>query len=94
MGRPYTPESVPSYLNARSLARELEISESQVYSLTKAGVLPKPIRITSGCVRWSWASVQASLASLEEGAEVEESDPFLRGVRNASKAQEERRGSA
>lgn len=92
MGNPLS--SVPSYLNVRSLARELEISESQVYSLTKAGVLPKPIKLTSGCVRWCWASVQASLASLEEGALGEDSDPFLRGVRDATKTPEVSRGLA
>lgn len=80
---------VPSYVNVRTLASEMEISESQVYALVRVGVLPKPIRLSAGCVRWSWSAVEAALASLEEGRELEQDndpDPIMRRIRDAQKA--------
>lgn len=87
--------SLPAYISIASLARELEISQSQVYSLVKAGILPKPIKLTSGCVRWSWASVQAAMASLEGGSlPSEDADPFMRGLEHVTKAKESRSATA
>lgn len=77
--------SVPSYLKASSLAKQLEISESTVHDLVRRGVLPKPIRLSSGCVRWRWASVEAALASLESHEHAEgQIDPFMKGVRDVA----------
>jgi predicted DNA-binding transcriptional regulator AlpA len=45
----------PAYLSKATLARELDCSESHVDTLVNIGVLPKPIRLSSGCVRWEWA---------------------------------------
>ena len=69
------------------------VGDSRLY-VVRRGVLPKPIRLSTGCVRWSWMAVEASLASLAEGADHAASDPFLTGVRNAAKAAEGRRGAA
>lgn len=59
----------PSFLSRASLARELDISESTVDEMVRRGVLPKPVRLSTGCVRWSWQSVSSALATLEGGAD-------------------------
>jgi predicted DNA-binding transcriptional regulator AlpA len=76
-----------AYLSCASLAHELEISESTVYELVRRGVLPSPIKLSGGCVRWCWADVQAALASLGGGSPSDvANDPFLTGVRNVTSA--------
>jgi hypothetical protein len=55
-----------------------------VDELVKRGVLPKPIHLSPGCVRWSWTAVVAALASLEQGNATGR-DPYLIGVKNAAK---------
>jgi predicted DNA-binding transcriptional regulator AlpA len=79
-------ERPSSYLSCASLARELDVHESTVYDLVKRGVLPPPIKLSNGCVRWCWAEVQAKLASLPGGGSPANDDPFLAGVRNATSA--------
>lgn len=81
----------PSYLSRASLARELDVSESTVDELVRRGVLPKPIRLSNGCVRWSWGAVTASLASLDGAAETA-ADPYLAGAANVSEAPARRHG--
>jgi predicted DNA-binding transcriptional regulator AlpA len=56
-----------AYLSCASLALELEISETTVYELVRRGVLPQPIRLSTGCVRWCWADVQQALGTLNVG---------------------------
>jgi predicted DNA-binding transcriptional regulator AlpA len=70
----------------KSLAAELDISESTVDEMVRRGVLPKPIRLSTGCVRWSWIAVEAALASIAGSAQDGASDPFLAGVRRAAQA--------
>lgn len=84
----------PSFLSRSSLAAELDISESTVDEMVRRGVLPKPVRLSPGCVRWSWLSVEAALASLGRPVDEGGGDPFMAGARNATKASEGRRGSA
>jgi predicted DNA-binding transcriptional regulator AlpA len=73
----------PSYLSCASLARELDVSESTVHEMVRRGVLPSPVKLSSGCVRWCWADVQLALDSLAPGKTAEaKDDPFIRGVRN------------
>lgn len=76
-------ERPPSYLPCADLARELAVSESTVRELVARGVLPKPIKLSPGCVRWCWAEVQVALASLG-GSAGSSSDPFLTGVKNVA----------
>jgi predicted DNA-binding transcriptional regulator AlpA len=83
----------PSYLSCASLARELDVSESTIHEMVRRGVLPKPVRLSGGCVRWCWADVEAAIASLKHGTDTAPADPFLAGVRNVSKASEGRRGT-
>jgi len=75
----------PSYLSCASLARELDVAESTVYELVNRGILPKPIKLSSGCTRWCWDDVTMALASLKAGATVTEIDPYIRGARDATK---------
>jgi predicted DNA-binding transcriptional regulator AlpA len=75
----------PSYLSCASLARELEVSETTVYEMVRRGVLPQPVKLSSGTVRWSWADVQMALGSLSAGRASEAvSDPYLARARDAS----------
>jgi predicted DNA-binding transcriptional regulator AlpA len=74
----------PSYPSKSTLAHELDCAESTVDELVKRGVLPKPLRLSNGCVRWRWADVETAIASLKEAA-AGEPDPFFAGVRNVTK---------
>jgi predicted DNA-binding transcriptional regulator AlpA len=83
----------PSFMSRKELAWELSICESTVDELVRRGVIPPATKLTPGCVRWSWTSVESSLASL--AATANDGDPFMEGARNAIKtAKEGRRASA
>lgn len=83
----------PSFLSRSSLATELDISASTVDEMVRRGVLPKPVKLSSGCVRWSWSAVETALASLASASD-DSGDPFMAGARNAAKtATEGRRGT-
>jgi predicted DNA-binding transcriptional regulator AlpA len=86
----------PAYVSRATLAAELEVGESTVDELVKRGILPRPVNLSPGCVRWQWDAVRAALASL--GAEPDTStpeDPFLAGIKNVTKNSEgRRRGTA
>ena len=57
-----------AYLTRSDLATELSIGESTVDDMVRKGVLPPPVRMSSGCVRWRWESVDRALLSLMGGA--------------------------
>lgn len=79
-------ERPPSFLSRASLARELDIAESTVDEMVRRGVLPKPTRLSTGCVRWSWEKVASALASLDGGAPGSPpDDPYIVGAKNATK---------
>ena len=85
----------PSYVCRQTLAAELQISESTVDEFVRRGVLPRPAKLSNGCVRWRWTDVDAALASLASGTEDAAADQFIAGARDAAKkATEGRRGSA
>lgn len=74
-----------SYVTCSTLARELEVSESTVYEMVRRGVLPNPVKLSNGCVRWCWADVQAALGSLSAGHVSEAPhDPFIAGLKNVA----------
>jgi predicted DNA-binding transcriptional regulator AlpA len=86
------PERPPSYMSCAELAWELSISQSTVLEMVRRKVLPEPVRLSPGCVRWSWTAVESALATLASTSD--DSDPFMVGARNAIKtATEGRRGS-
>jgi predicted DNA-binding transcriptional regulator AlpA len=76
---------LPAYVSKASLAHELDMAESTVDEMVKRGVLPKPVKLSSGCVRWSWVAVERALASLA-GTIDDGGDPYMKGAKNASKA--------
>ncbi|WP_207803123.1 helix-turn-helix transcriptional regulator [Rhodopseudomonas palustris] len=63
------------------------MSETTVYEMVRRGVLPQPIKLSSGCVRWCWADVQMALGSLSGCKTSDAVDPFLMGARNATATQ-------
>jgi hypothetical protein len=69
------------------LAAELDCAESTVDELVRRGILPKPVHLSSGCVRWCWDDVTAAITPLKRGGlpEIENFDPYLAGARNATK---------
>jgi predicted DNA-binding transcriptional regulator AlpA len=83
-------ERPPAYPSKSSLARELDCSESTVDELVRKGILPKPRRLTGGCVRWCWAEIERALDSLKETGE---SDPYLAAV-SQSQSGEQQGGKA
>jgi predicted DNA-binding transcriptional regulator AlpA len=75
--------SAPAYMSRATLAHALDIAESTVDDFVKRGILPQPIRLSPGCVRWQWAAVQAALDSLSgTGSARSPDDPFMAGVEN------------
>jgi predicted DNA-binding transcriptional regulator AlpA len=84
-----------AYPDKAQLAAELSMSESTVDEMVRRGVLPKPLRLSTGCIRWRWTDVEAALARLAAPADDSPADPYMAGVRNVAKAtMEGRRGTA
>jgi len=77
----------PSYLSCATLARELDVSETTVHEMVRRGVLPKPLKLSGGCVRWRWADVETALGSMAPGAPAAASDPFMKGAIDATATQ-------
>lgn len=87
--------TTPAYLSRASLAQELDMAESTVDEMVKRGILPAPIRLSPGCVRFCWADVELALASLKDGgAESTSGDAYIRGAKNVTKLPEGRRGTS
>jgi predicted DNA-binding transcriptional regulator AlpA len=81
-----TPGGLRAYVSKASLAHELDMAESTVDEMVKRGVLPKPVKLSSGCVRWSWVAVERALASLAGTAD-DGADPFMEGLKNVNVTQ-------
>jgi predicted DNA-binding transcriptional regulator AlpA len=74
---------LPAYVSCERLAHELDCSETTVHELVKRGVLPQPVRLSNGTVRWRWSAVEAALRSLEQGGDrTASADPFMVGLEN------------
>lgn len=84
----------PAYLSRASLAHEIDCAESTIDEMVKRGVLPRPIKLSAGCVRWSWEAVVIALASLKDSAPgssgIMPSDPFMRGALHVTQRKEAR----
>jgi predicted DNA-binding transcriptional regulator AlpA len=66
----------PLYMSKETLAHALDCSKSTIEEMVRRRVIPTPIRMSSGCLRWRWADVDAALRA--HGAP----QPMLDGVRN------------
>ncbi len=87
-------ERPPSYLSKTALAAEICVSESTIDEMVQRGVIPQPVRLSPGCVRWRWETVDMALASLA-GVSDESSSKISEGVRRAIEASKDsRRGRA
>jgi predicted DNA-binding transcriptional regulator AlpA len=67
----------PAYVSKARLAHELDCAESTVDELVRRGILPPPVKLTSGCVRWNWDEVVLAIRSLGKG---EPGDPYMAGI--------------
>jgi predicted DNA-binding transcriptional regulator AlpA len=87
--------SVPAYVSRATLAAQLDVAESTIDQMVTRGILPRPLHLSSGCVRWRWADVENALLSLGERTTDLKSDPdpYLAGVTNVTtKSPPARRG--
>jgi predicted DNA-binding transcriptional regulator AlpA len=80
--RARTVEQV-AYVSRSRLAGLLDVSESTVDEMVRRGVLPRPVRLSPGCVRWRWETVDLALASIAEVAADTQSDPYMAGLTRA-----------
>jgi hypothetical protein len=80
------PERPPSDMSCAELAWELSISQSIVLEMVRRKVLPEPVRLSPGCVRWT--AVGSALAPLASTSD--DSGPFIIGARSAIKTAPER----
>ena len=82
---PGAADRPPAYPSIASLARELDCSETTVRELVDRGILPKPIKLTNGTVRWRWADVEAALTALAPGpGGLAGGDAFMEGIKNVA----------
>jgi predicted DNA-binding transcriptional regulator AlpA len=91
--------NVAPYLSRASLAKALDMAESTVDEMVKRGVLPPPIKLSTGCVRYCWTDVETALASLKDSARPKGSvspseDPYIQGAQNVTKLTESGRGAS
>jgi predicted DNA-binding transcriptional regulator AlpA len=77
-----TANRPPSYMSRKELAWEISACETTIDELVRRGIIPPPIRLTSGCVRWWWPGVEAALASAEEAGD--DGDAYMAGAINAT----------
>lgn len=74
----------PAFMSVATLARELDCSESTVHEMVRRGVIPRPIKLSGGCVRWHWPDVQQALIAMAPASAAATADPFMAGVRNVT----------
>lgn len=55
------------FLSDKSVAARYEFSRASTWRLTKAGKLPKPIKLTNGSTRWKLSDLEAWEAKQEGG---------------------------
>jgi predicted DNA-binding transcriptional regulator AlpA len=84
----------PAYVCRSTLATEIDIAESTVDEMVRRGVLPRPVHLSAGCVRWCWRDVENALASLKPVADTAPLDPYAVGASNVTNIPEGRRGPA
>jgi predicted DNA-binding transcriptional regulator AlpA len=72
----------PPYPTKATLAALLDCSESTVDEWVRRGIIPRPIKLPTGGVRWRWEDVDLALKGYAAGTGGE--DPISRGIRNAA----------
>lgn len=79
-----------SYLTKAALASELMISESTVDAFVRRGLLPPPVRISSGCVRWRWETFDEVLKAGQGQRRAPDELSAEEGVRRVIEASRQR----
>lgn len=82
--------TAPEYMSKRTLAAALDIAESTVDEFVRRGVLPHPVRLSSGCVRWRWETVDQALVARGEQSENAPLSVEEQGVARAIQAAKDR----
>ena len=72
-----------AFPSIKTMARLFDCSETQIEKLVKSGVIPPPMKLSSGCVRWDWAAVRAAMQA-KGGIAAGNPDPYSVGARNAT----------
>jgi predicted DNA-binding transcriptional regulator AlpA len=91
------PGGVPAFVSKARLARELDMAESTVDEMVKRGVLPRPARLSSGCIRWDWSDIVMALCARKDGAvhaAAGSGDPYMTGAHNVTQISEGHRGAS
>jgi predicted DNA-binding transcriptional regulator AlpA len=88
------PINMAPYLSRASLAQALDMAESTVDEMVKRGVLPAPIKLSTGCVRYCWAEVETALASLKDSVGAKGPKSPSDDPQNVTQLAEGRRGAS
>ena len=65
-------DSTPLLLSAAGLAQVLAVSSKTIRRMDSAGKIPRPLRLSPSCVRWSLATISDWLAECErEGRRID-----------------------
>ncbi|MBP1859791.1 helix-turn-helix transcriptional regulator [Rhizobium herbae] len=84
MGQAIIHSRPPTYLSCASLARELDMSETTVRDFVEKGILPRPIKMSGGVVRWRWGDVQSALGGVAAAGATNTDDPYMVGAVHAT----------
>lgn len=79
-----------AYLTKAALAAELMIGESTVDDFVRRGLLPPPVRISPGCVRWRWETVDEVLKAGQGQRRAPDELSAEEGVRRVIEASRQR----
>ena len=82
---------VPAYPSKATLAHQLDVAESTIDELVRRGILPRPRKLTSGCIRWSWREVEMALDSLKG---TEGGDPYMAGITKLGEGENGEKGKS
>lgn len=79
---PRTVRHMTELLDIHDIKRIFKLERTAAYQLTKTPGFPTPVRLSSGCLRWTLEGVQAfiELKSKPESQEVMAVAPRLEGV--------------
>jgi predicted DNA-binding transcriptional regulator AlpA len=77
----------PAYATRATLAALLDCSESTIDEWVRRGIIPRPIKLPTGGVRFRWEDVDLALRNLNANASAgETADPYIQGAINATQA--------
>jgi len=69
--------NIPAYCSIRTVAEQLDCSETTVRDYVKHGKLPQPTR-RCGLIRWKWDEVANWMDGAKDGAE--QVDPIMKAI--------------